>query len=156
MFVTVNYLSFQFRPIPGEIFVNETLIRHGYLGCAPLTPNLAISIWTLTFYRQCHRTCPWFSIDAYCKTLCHMQKVILDIVCRLSTKLTLSTARFLFIQIYQFSFQSPTTCISKSADMLTRRLIACLALTPQNPAYLNHVQHVSTSSMMSLISSFPV
>ncbi|KAF8878306.1 hypothetical protein BD779DRAFT_1613056 [Infundibulicybe gibba] len=52
-----------------------TLIRHGYLGSAPLHPTVAISIRTLSLYWQAHRTCPRFSIEAQCKTLCHMHNV---------------------------------------------------------------------------------
>ncbi|KAH7917324.1 hypothetical protein BV22DRAFT_1108590 [Leucogyrophana mollusca] len=50
----------------------QTLIHHGYLGCVPLFPTVAISIRTLAAYRQAHRTCPRFSIQAQCKVLCHM------------------------------------------------------------------------------------
>ena len=64
-----------FEPIKGEAWANETLIRHGYLGCAALQPTLAISIRTLELYHQTHRTCPRFSIEAQCKTLCFMQSV---------------------------------------------------------------------------------
>ena len=65
----------QFHPVEGETFPNETLLRRGFLGCAPLQPTVAISIRTLELYRQAHRTCPRFSIEAQCKTLCHMNNV---------------------------------------------------------------------------------
>lgn len=67
----------EFNPVDGEVFPNETMIRHGYLGCAPLHPTLAISIRTLEAYRQLHRTSPRFSIEAQCRTLCHMQNVFM-------------------------------------------------------------------------------
>ncbi|KAG2151064.1 uncharacterized protein EDB93DRAFT_1240135 [Suillus bovinus] len=54
------------------LYPNETLIHHGYLGCSPLFPTVAISIRTLAVYRQVHRTCPRFSIQAQCKALCHL------------------------------------------------------------------------------------
>lgn len=56
-------------------FPNECLIYHGYLGCSPLHPTVAISLRTLAAYRQSHRTCPRFSIQAQCKTLCHLHDV---------------------------------------------------------------------------------
>ncbi|KAG1717768.1 hypothetical protein EDD22DRAFT_793253 [Suillus occidentalis] len=56
-------------------FPNECLIYHGYLGCSPLHPTVAISLCTLAAYRQSHRTCPWFSIQAQCKTLCHLHDI---------------------------------------------------------------------------------
>lgn len=65
----------EFFPRDGETFPNETIIRQGYLGCAPLHPTLAISIRALESYRQSHRTSPRFSIEAQCKTLCHMNNV---------------------------------------------------------------------------------
>ncbi|KIK35800.1 hypothetical protein CY34DRAFT_26528 [Suillus luteus UH-Slu-Lm8-n1] len=57
---------------PSHRYPNETLIYHGYLGCSPLYPTIAISIHTLANYCQCHRTCPQFSIKAQCKALCHL------------------------------------------------------------------------------------
>ncbi|KAG1764331.1 hypothetical protein EDD22DRAFT_979071 [Suillus occidentalis] len=50
----------------------STLIYNGYLGCSPLFPNIAISLRTLAAYRQAHRTCPRFTIQAQCKMLCHL------------------------------------------------------------------------------------
>ncbi|KAH7904674.1 hypothetical protein BJ138DRAFT_884863 [Hygrophoropsis aurantiaca] len=58
-----------------HVYPNETLIYHGYLGSSPLYPTVAISIRTLAAYRQAHRTCPRFSIQAQCKALCHMHNV---------------------------------------------------------------------------------
>ncbi|KAG1795023.1 uncharacterized protein HD556DRAFT_1431731 [Suillus plorans] len=43
--------------------------------CSPLFPTVAISICTLTAYRQVHRTCPRFSIQAQCKVLCHLHNI---------------------------------------------------------------------------------
>ena len=60
----------QEHPLP-----NETLIYHGYLGCSPVSPTLAISIRTLDTFRQFHRVCPRFSIQAQCKSLCHLHHV---------------------------------------------------------------------------------
>ncbi|KAG2743944.1 hypothetical protein P692DRAFT_201682439, partial [Suillus brevipes Sb2] len=60
---------------PSHTFPNETLIYYGYLGCSPLYPTVAISIRTLAAYRQSHRTCPRFSIQAQCKALCHLHSI---------------------------------------------------------------------------------
>ncbi|OAX32642.1 hypothetical protein K503DRAFT_852090 [Rhizopogon vinicolor AM-OR11-026] len=57
------------------MYPNETLIYNGYLGCAPLFPTVAISIRTLAAYRQAHRVCPRFSIQAQCKMLCHLHNM---------------------------------------------------------------------------------
>jgi hypothetical protein len=63
------------QPLPSHKFPNESLIYHGYLGCSPLHPTIAISLCTLAAYRQSHRTCPRFSIQAQCKALCHLHDV---------------------------------------------------------------------------------
>ncbi|KAF8141802.1 hypothetical protein EV363DRAFT_1392219 [Boletus edulis] len=49
------------------LYVNENLILHGYLGCSPVHPNVAISLHTLAAFRQIHHTCPCFSIQSLCK-----------------------------------------------------------------------------------------
>lgn len=56
-------------------YPNEALLRNGYIGCSPLFPNVAISLRTLSAYRQIHRTSPRFSFEAMCKTLCHLHNV---------------------------------------------------------------------------------
>ncbi|KAG1733396.1 uncharacterized protein EDB91DRAFT_1057552 [Suillus paluster] len=43
---------------PFHRYPNETLIYHGYIGCAPLYPTAAILLRTLATYRQIHRSCP--------------------------------------------------------------------------------------------------
>ncbi|OAX31129.1 hypothetical protein K503DRAFT_704195 [Rhizopogon vinicolor AM-OR11-026] len=63
------------QPLPSHKFLNESLIYHGYLGCSPLHPTVAISLHTFATYRQSHRTCPQFSIQAQCKTLCHLHDI---------------------------------------------------------------------------------
>ncbi|KAF7372185.1 hypothetical protein MVEN_00077700 [Mycena venus] len=55
--------------------VNETLIRHGYLGSSPDKPALAILLRTLEIYHQIHRICPRFTIDSLAKTLNYLHKV---------------------------------------------------------------------------------
>ncbi|KAH7918190.1 hypothetical protein BV22DRAFT_1024983 [Leucogyrophana mollusca] len=61
---------------PGHTYPNETIIYHGYLGSSPLHLTVAISIRMLATYRQIHRTCPRFSIQAQCKALCHLHKML--------------------------------------------------------------------------------
>ncbi|KAG2337986.1 hypothetical protein BDR05DRAFT_865585, partial [Suillus weaverae] len=41
-------------------------VYHGYLGCTPLYPTVAISLRTLAAYHQMHRVCPMFSFQALC------------------------------------------------------------------------------------------
>ncbi|KAG2152785.1 hypothetical protein DEU56DRAFT_868810 [Suillus clintonianus] len=50
----------------------STLIYHGYIGCSPIYPTVAISLRTLAAYRQIHRTCPRFSVQAQVKSLCFL------------------------------------------------------------------------------------
>ena len=59
----------------GHIYPNENLVCHGYIGCSPIHPLLAISLRTLATFRQVHHTCPQFSIQALCKVLCHLHHV---------------------------------------------------------------------------------
>ena len=61
-----------FTETPVDQYPNEMLIREGFLGCSPLHPTVAISIRSLALYRQTHRTCPRYSIEAQCKVLCHL------------------------------------------------------------------------------------
>lgn len=60
---------------PCHVFANKNLIYHGYLGCSPVYPNIAISLCTLAVFRQAHRTCPHFSIQAQCKMMCYLHNV---------------------------------------------------------------------------------
>ena len=60
---------------PHHNFPNENLIYHGYLGCSPVYPTLAISLRTLALFRQARCVCPHFGIQAQCKILCHLHNV---------------------------------------------------------------------------------
>lgn len=43
------------------VYPNETLMYHGYIGCPPICPTIALSLWTLSAFRQMmHRTCLCF------------------------------------------------------------------------------------------------
>jgi hypothetical protein len=57
------------------MYPNETLIYHGYIGCAPVYPTIAISLRTLAAHHQTHRVCPSFGFQAQCKALCFLHGV---------------------------------------------------------------------------------
>ncbi|TFK57943.1 hypothetical protein BDN72DRAFT_749722, partial [Pluteus cervinus] len=56
----------------GHQYLNESLLQFGFLASSPLRPTIAFSLRALKFYRQAHRTCPRFSIEAYCRAHCHI------------------------------------------------------------------------------------
>ena len=74
-FACVGRKTSVFKTLESDEYPNETLLRNGYLGCSSLTPTVAISLCTLSLYRQIHRTCPRFSLEAMSKTLCHLHNV---------------------------------------------------------------------------------
>ncbi|KAJ7785306.1 hypothetical protein DFH07DRAFT_948386 [Mycena maculata] len=51
---------------------NEALIRHGFIGSTPDQPAFAFPIRLFEIYRQLHRVCPRFSLDALSKALTHL------------------------------------------------------------------------------------
>ncbi|KAG1775791.1 hypothetical protein EV702DRAFT_1180201 [Suillus placidus] len=90
-------LAHEVAGISGWYYPNETLIHHGYLGCAPLYPTVTISLCTLAAYRQTHRVCPTFSFQVQCKTLCFLH----DIPYRPYLTTQLSGAFDVYLQILQ-------------------------------------------------------
>jgi hypothetical protein len=54
--------------------VNETLLRHGFMGTSPEQACLAFSVRVLEAYRQFHQVCPSFSIKGFLKALCRLHK----------------------------------------------------------------------------------
>ncbi|KAJ6595036.1 hypothetical protein DFH09DRAFT_1259083 [Mycena vulgaris] len=54
---------------------NQTLLRHGYLGSSPESPAIAFPIEFLEQFRQIHRVCPRYSLDALSKTLNNLHKI---------------------------------------------------------------------------------
>ncbi|KAG2090002.1 uncharacterized protein F5147DRAFT_748278 [Suillus discolor] len=60
------------RSQPSHRYPNETLIYHGYIGCARLYPTAAILLCTLAAYCQIHQSCPRFGIQAQVKSLCFL------------------------------------------------------------------------------------
>ncbi|KAG1750862.1 hypothetical protein EDB19DRAFT_1893370 [Suillus lakei] len=59
-----------------SLLIPFTLIYNGFLGCSPLYPNIAIALRTLAAYRQAHRSCPRFSLQAHCKMLCYLHDML--------------------------------------------------------------------------------
>ncbi|KAG1828910.1 hypothetical protein EV424DRAFT_1470932 [Suillus variegatus] len=57
---------------PFHMYPNETLIYHGYIGCAPVYPTVAISFYTLAAYHQICCVCPSFGFQWQCKVLCFL------------------------------------------------------------------------------------
>ncbi|KAG1783913.1 hypothetical protein EV702DRAFT_958142 [Suillus placidus] len=110
------------RSQPHHQYPNETLIHHGYLGCAPLYPTVAISLRTLAAYCQTHRVCPTFSFQAQCKTLCFLH----DIPYRPYLTTQLSGAFDVYLQILQRINQR--LCTALKCDTPNWRLLnACPA-----------------------------
>lgn len=58
-----------------DIYSNVALVRGGCLGSSPLLVATAFSLRTLEVYRQTHRVCPRFSIQAEVRKLCHLHDV---------------------------------------------------------------------------------
>ncbi|KAJ7482796.1 hypothetical protein B0H11DRAFT_2193172 [Mycena galericulata] len=61
-----------FSYTPSTPTPNAALIRHGYIGSAPEQPGVAFPIRLFEIYRQLHRVCPRFSLDALSKALMHL------------------------------------------------------------------------------------
>ncbi|KAJ7867216.1 hypothetical protein B0H14DRAFT_2347032 [Mycena olivaceomarginata] len=59
----------RFAHVPTACEVNESLVRHGYIGASPDRVSIAFPLRTLEIYRQVHRVCPRYSLDALSKTL---------------------------------------------------------------------------------------
>ncbi|KAF8329667.1 hypothetical protein F5887DRAFT_896606 [Amanita rubescens] len=89
------YLTFQMRQgadglvanpvVDDDRYPNEALVRNGFLGCSPLHPTVCISFRTLSAYRQIHRTCPRYSLQAFAKSLCYLHNGPFDVylqICR--------------------------------------------------------------------------
>ncbi|KAG1798562.1 uncharacterized protein HD556DRAFT_1440267 [Suillus plorans] len=56
-------------------FINATLLQYGCIGSSPLRPTIAITIRTLDVFRQTHRVCPRYSINAEAKKLAFLHNV---------------------------------------------------------------------------------
>jgi hypothetical protein len=73
--VVLEHSSHQFAYTAPAQTPNVALILHGYIGSAPEQPGVAFSIRLFEIYRQIHRVCPRFSLDALSKTLTHLHHV---------------------------------------------------------------------------------
>ncbi|KAF7371508.1 hypothetical protein MVEN_00005600 [Mycena venus] len=62
------------RFIHTGVTANATLIQHGYLGASPERVTRAFPIRLFEIYRQLHRVCPRFTLDALGKTLTHLHQ----------------------------------------------------------------------------------
>ncbi|KAH9903426.1 hypothetical protein C8Q73DRAFT_674646 [Cubamyces lactineus] len=67
-----------FFPPSTSTRINVTLALHGYMGTAPIRPAVAISFKCLEAYRQVHRVCPRFSIQAQVRALCYLHMVPME------------------------------------------------------------------------------
>lgn len=56
-------------------YVNETLIRFGFIGASPERPSIAFSMEVFELYRQLHRVCPRLSIQSVTRVLSHLHGV---------------------------------------------------------------------------------
>ncbi|EEB88783.1 hypothetical protein MPER_13202, partial [Moniliophthora perniciosa FA553] len=56
----------------GSQTINDSLVRHGYIGATPEQPRIAFSFPFFHVFRQINRVCPKFSIDGLSKALQHI------------------------------------------------------------------------------------
>ncbi|KAK1229756.1 hypothetical protein PQX77_007171, partial [Marasmius sp. AFHP31] len=63
------------QPDPGSFSVNDTLLRHGFIGGSPNVPTIAFSLSLLDIFRQIHRVCPRFSLDALARSLHNIHQI---------------------------------------------------------------------------------
>jgi hypothetical protein len=59
------------------------LALHGYIGNAPLSPSIAISMKTLELYHRLRLRKPSFSIEAFAKVICDLYSVSTLFCCKL-------------------------------------------------------------------------
>ncbi|KAJ7506731.1 hypothetical protein B0H11DRAFT_2153790 [Mycena galericulata] len=53
---------------------HDVMAGHGYIGCAPEQPGFAFPLRLFEIYRQLHRVCPRFSLDALSRALTHLHQ----------------------------------------------------------------------------------
>lgn len=61
--------------MPGVKYINETLVRYGYLGASPEQPSLAFAFSVFDIYRQLHRVCPCLGIESFTRALNNVHHV---------------------------------------------------------------------------------
>ncbi|KAG1851168.1 hypothetical protein F4604DRAFT_1934181 [Suillus subluteus] len=67
-------LNFAIPQLPDEP-ANVALLRHGFLGCSPVEPSVAVDLATLELYHHLRRRHPQLSIQTITKTLCDLHHV---------------------------------------------------------------------------------
>ena len=60
---------------PTDLYPTSALVRHSLIHCSPITPKVAITVYTLHLYHTAHQCCPHLSIQAYVKSLCDIHGV---------------------------------------------------------------------------------
>lgn len=75
MEIILEYGFRQFAHTENACETNESLMRHGYIGASPERVSLAFPICTFEIFRQVHRVCPRYSLDALSKTLMNLHHV---------------------------------------------------------------------------------
>ncbi|KAL0058201.1 hypothetical protein AAF712_015134 [Marasmius tenuissimus] len=73
-FSTNQILAFS-QPNPGSFSVNDTLLRHGFIGSSPDIPTLAFSLSLFDIFRQINRVCPRFSLEALARSLHNLHQI---------------------------------------------------------------------------------
>ncbi|KAG1888202.1 hypothetical protein F4604DRAFT_1877359 [Suillus subluteus] len=69
-----HILNFAIPQLPDEP-ANVALLRHGFLGCSPVEPSVAVDLATLELYHRLRRRHPQLSIQTITKTLCDLHHV---------------------------------------------------------------------------------
>lgn len=140
-----------------HLFPNKNLINHGYPGCSPIRPSIAISLRTLSAFQQAHHTCLQFSIWAQCKALCHLHDVrqFVSIWCD-----HWGSHRSHIVHIFLHNSLLPTTHTSRSLIVLTSTFAVLLTAIHKTGDSAMNAWRVSTDWKMSpkscLMGSFPL
>ncbi|KAK1217091.1 hypothetical protein PQX77_020275 [Marasmius sp. AFHP31] len=75
MIETIDFEGYRQRDIfhpTGSTSINASLVRHGLIGSSPDQPTLAFPLHFLHIFRQIHRVCPRFSLDALAQFVQHI------------------------------------------------------------------------------------
>ncbi|KAI0058312.1 hypothetical protein BV25DRAFT_1902184 [Artomyces pyxidatus] len=65
-----------FHQISGLMYTNATLLHQGYLGSAPSSVNMVISVRSLELYRQLRLRQPHLSVQAFLRAVCDMHNIL--------------------------------------------------------------------------------
>ncbi|KAJ8082799.1 hypothetical protein PM082_008655 [Marasmius tenuissimus] len=61
-----------------SLSVNDTLLRHGFIGSSPEVPTIAFSLSLFDIFRQINRVCPRFSIEGLARSLHNIHRIPYD------------------------------------------------------------------------------